>query len=107
MSTSTTTATRPRGVKLPRKVGRFQLSTIIAAVAIAHGGSISACHGACRAGEVDLVPEEMGGGWDVMKKVKRALDPLNIMNPGKVFVSAEPQGPDPTTGPQPSSPRLY
>jgi branched-chain amino acid transport system permease protein len=33
MST-TVSATRPRGIKLPRKVGRFQLSTIVAAVAI-------------------------------------------------------------------------
>ncbi len=33
MST-TATATKPRGLKLPRKVGRFQLSTIIAAAAI-------------------------------------------------------------------------
>ena len=55
----------------------------IAAVAIAAGGSISACHGACREGEVDLVPQEMGGGYDVMLAVKRALDPNNIMNPGK------------------------
>ena len=55
----------------------------IAAVAIASGGSISACHGSCREGEVDLVPQELGGGYDVMLKVKRALDPNNIMNPGK------------------------
>ena len=34
MSTSTSTATRPRGLKLPRNVGRFQLSSIVAAVAI-------------------------------------------------------------------------
>ncbi len=55
----------------------------IAAVAVAHGGSISACHGACREGEVDLVPEELGGGYDVMLRIKSALDPHNIMNPGK------------------------
>ncbi|HUF01302.1 MAG TPA: FAD-binding oxidoreductase [Gaiellaceae bacterium] len=58
----------------------------IAAVAIRHGGSISACHGASREGEVDLVPVELGGGFEVMKKVKRALDPLNVMNPGKYLL---------------------
>jgi glycolate oxidase len=58
----------------------------IAAVALKHGGSISACHGSCREGEVDLVPQEMGGGFNVMKKVKRALDPNNIMNPGKYLL---------------------
>src|SRR3712207_80480 len=54
----------------------------IAAVAIAHGGSMSACHGSCREGEVDLLPQELGKGFDVMLAVKRALDPNNIMNPG-------------------------
>ena len=47
------------------------------------GGSISAAHGSSRAGEVDLVPLEMGGAYEVMKTIKRALDPNNIMNPGK------------------------
>jgi glycolate oxidase len=58
----------------------------IAAVALAHGGSMSACHGSCREGEVDLVPEELGRGFDVMLDVKRSLDPNNIMNPGKYLL---------------------
>ena len=58
----------------------------IARVAIEHGGSISACHGSCREGEVDLVPLELGGGFEVMKTLKRALDPLNVMNPGKYLL---------------------
>ena len=58
----------------------------IAEVALAHNGSITACHGATRAGDVELVPAEMGGGFEVMKKIKRALDPNNVMNPGKYLL---------------------
>jgi glycolate oxidase len=58
----------------------------IAAVALEYGGSITACHGSCREGEVDLVPQELGGGFEVMKKIKRVLDPNNIMNPGKYLL---------------------
>ena len=57
--------------------------TEIAQVAIDHGGSITACHGATRAGEVDLVPVELGGAFDVMTSIKRLLDPNDVMNPGK------------------------
>ncbi len=64
-------------VDTKREIGR---------VAIEHGGSMSACHGSCREGEVDLVPLELGGGFEVMKKVKRALDPANVMNPGKYLL---------------------
>lgn len=69
----------------------------IAAVALRHGGSISACHGACREGEVDLVPLELGGGYDVMLDIKRALDPRGVMNPGKY-------GLDRAYGPSPAEP---
>lgn len=55
----------------------------IAQVAIDHGGSMTACHGATRAGDAELVPVEMGASWEVMKLLKRTLDPHNIMNPGK------------------------
>ena len=55
----------------------------IAQVAIDHGGTMSSCHGTTRAGDAELVPTEMGASWEVMKTIKRALDPNNIMNPGK------------------------
>ncbi|WP_392425137.1 FAD-binding oxidoreductase [Barrientosiimonas humi] len=55
----------------------------IARAALDHGGSISACHGSCREGEVDLVPRELGRGFEVMLDLKRMLDPRDVMNPGK------------------------
>jgi D-lactate dehydrogenase (cytochrome) len=32
-----------------------------------------------------LVTETGNGAVDMMRTIKRALDPLNIMNPGKIF----------------------
>jgi glycolate oxidase len=58
----------------------------ITEVTLKYGGSISACHGASRAGDVEYVPAELGGAFDVMKKIKRALDPNNVMNPGKYLL---------------------
>ena len=55
----------------------------IAEVSLKYGGSITACHGATRAGDAELVPTEMGSAWPVVKAIKRALDPNNVMNPGK------------------------
>jgi glycolate oxidase len=63
--------------------GWIDFKTELARVSLKHGGSISSCHGTTRAGDAELVPEEMGGGWEVMKEIKRVLDPNNIMNPGK------------------------
>jgi glycolate dehydrogenase FAD-linked subunit len=63
--------------------GWVDFKSEIAKVSLKYGGSITNCHGSTRAGDAELVPEEMGGGWDVMLKIKAALDPNNIMNPGK------------------------
>lgn len=60
----------------------------IARIAIEHGGSISACHGATREGEVELVPVELGYGFELMKAIKRWADPNNIMNPGKYLLDS-------------------
>lgn len=66
----------------------------LASVALAHGGTVSACHGSCREGEVDLVPDELGRGFEVMLDIKRALDPNNIMNPGKYLLDRAYEGTD-------------
>ena len=63
-----------------------QLKREITQVSLDAGGSISACHGATREGEVELVPAELGGQFDLMLKLKRMLDPNNIMNPGKYLL---------------------
>jgi glycolate oxidase len=77
--------------------GWVKLKREIAEVSLRHGGSITACHGATRVGDAELVPTEMGSAWEVVKRVKRALDPNNIMNPGKqmldqAYVSTDGEG---------------
>jgi glycolate oxidase len=66
----------------------------IARISLRHGGSISACHGSCRAGEVELVPEELGHGYEIMRQIKRTLDPNNVMNPGKYDLDAAGESPE-------------
>ena len=36
-------------------------------------------------GKLDLMQAEHGDGWNVMGEIKRALDPQNILNPGKML----------------------
>jgi glycolate oxidase len=60
----------------------------LAIVAIEHGGSISNGHGTVCDGEVDVLPLELGHAFEVMKKIKRTLDPNNVMNPGKMGLDA-------------------
>jgi D-lactate dehydrogenase (cytochrome) len=51
--------------------------------ALGLGGTITGEHGV-GFGKLGLMRAEHGPGWDVMASLKRALDPLNLMNPGKV-----------------------
>ena len=48
------------------------------------GGTMEYCHGVGLK-LAHLLPREMGTGHDVAKTIKHALDPDNIMNPGKSF----------------------
>ena len=48
------------------------------------GGSMEYCHGV-GVKLFHLLARDMGAGYDVARTLKRALDPNNIMNPGKLF----------------------
>ena len=49
-------------------------------------GTLSGEHGIGIAKSPFIELEVGAGGLDAMKRIKNALDPLNIMNPGKMFV---------------------
>jgi FAD/FMN-containing dehydrogenase len=50
----------------------------------AHGGSISAEHGVGQLKREELVLRKSAVALDMMRAIKRALDPQGIMNPGRV-----------------------
>ncbi len=52
--------------------------------ALAMDGTCTGEHG-IGMGKIDWLEKELGGAVDIMRTIKRALDPQDIMNPGKIF----------------------
>ncbi|MBV1902676.1 MAG: FAD-binding protein [Marinosulfonomonas sp.] len=61
----------------------LQLSERMAHRALRLGGTMTGEHG-IGMGKLGYMAAEHGDGWSIMGDIKRALDPGNIMNPGKV-----------------------
>ena len=62
--------------------------TRLAERAIQLGGTCTGEHGV-GSGKIDLVERQHGDAVQVMRAIKQALDPLNLMNPGKVVRLAQ------------------
>ena len=62
-----------------------QANRIVHDLVTAYGGSISAEHGIGQQKRDELVRYKSGVELDLMRRVKAALDPAGLLNPGKVL----------------------
>jgi D-lactate dehydrogenase (cytochrome) len=83
-ATSTSATCWTRGNPQERVVAE-QLNHQLVTRALALGGTCSGEHGVGLHKMDFLVTEAGDGAVDMMRTIKRALDPHNIMNPGKIF----------------------
>jgi FAD/FMN-containing dehydrogenase len=79
--------TQPVGADPEAYLARWEeLNRVVHDIVIAHGGSISAEHG------IGVLKREEGRRYksaielDLMRRIKQAIDPKGIMNPGKGIV---------------------
>jgi D-lactate dehydrogenase (cytochrome) len=71
-------------MKDPNEIRSVELfNERLVARALAMGGTCTGEHGV-GSGKIKFMRKEHGAGVDVMKAIKRALDPDNILNPGKI-----------------------
>ena len=61
-----------------------ELVARLAERAIAMDGTCTGEHGIGQ-GKMKFLEKEIGSALDVMRAIKRAIDPLGIMNPGKII----------------------
>lgn len=64
---------------------RATVNRLVHDIVVQHGGSISAEHGIGRLKRRELARYKSGLELDMMRSIKEALDPVGIMNPGKVL----------------------
>ena len=81
--------TQPLGMDKAAYLARWaEFNTLVHDIAVALGGSISAEHGIGRLKPAELARYRSPLELRLMAELKRALDPDNIMNPGKILPSS-------------------
>jgi len=78
----------PKGVDKAAYLARWgEFNDIVHGIVAALGGSISAEHGIGRLKRDEITHYKSPLELDLMRKIKHALDPDGIMNPGKVIAA--------------------